>query len=97
MKKTKLETLINSARELSPLEQVELIQTVSQLLYQNQQEELAATDFWRPPSIEEVVQAQKKPVVQNISRLQADFWPEEETIDNFLEYLIRQRQEDKLT
>ena len=83
MKTTKLETLINSARELSPLEQMELIRAVSQFLYQNHQETLSASDFWNPPAIEELVQAQQTPVVQDISTLKVDFWPEDEMFDAY--------------
>ena len=83
MKTTKLETLINSARELSPLEQMELIRAVSQFLYQNHQETLSASDFWNPPTIEELIQAQQTPVVQDISVLKVDFWPEDEMFDAY--------------
>jgi hypothetical protein len=90
---TKLETLINSAQELSPFEQVELIRAVSQFLYQRYQKELSSIDFWHPPTIEEIVQVQQTPVIQDISTLEVDFWPEEETVDDFIEYIYRQRQE----
>ena len=93
---TKLETLINSAQELSPLEQVELIRAISQFLYQSYPKELSALDFWHPSPIEEIVQAQQTPVIQDISTLEVDFWPEEETVDDFIEYIYRQRQEDSL-
>ena len=93
---TKLETLINSAQELSPREQVELIRAVSQFLYQSYQTELSSVDFWRPKPIEDIAQAQQTPVIQDISTLEADFWPEEETADEFIEFVYRQRQEDSL-
>lgn len=92
----KLETLINSAQELSPLEQVELIRAVSQFLYQRYQKELTALDFWLPPSIEEIVHARQTPVVQDISTLAVDFWPEEDTVDDFMDYIYQQRQQDSL-
>ncbi|RME69533.1 MAG: hypothetical protein D6784_18285 [Chloroflexi bacterium] len=93
---TKLQELINSAQELSPLEQVELIRAVSQFLYQNYQQAFVATDFWQPPSLEEIVQSQSPPVIQDIATLLADFWPADETADDFTDYIYRQRQEDSL-
>jgi len=108
---TKLQTLINSAQELSLLEQVELIRAVFQFLYQSYQKELSATNplhpptgsttrgrssFWHPLTLEEIVQAQQTPVIQDISALQVDFWPKEETADAFIEYIYQQRKEDSL-
>jgi hypothetical protein len=84
---TKLQTLIDSAQELSPLEQVELIRAVSQFLYQHYQQELLSTDFWHPAPIEAIAQAQQTPPVRDISDLRVDFWPEEETVDDFIEYI----------
>jgi hypothetical protein len=93
---TKLESLINSARELSSFEQIELIRAVSQLLYSNYQKTLTAVDFWQPASIEAIVQSQQTPVVEDISTLKVDFWPEEEPADDFIEYINQQRKEDRL-
>jgi hypothetical protein len=93
---TKLETLIKSAQKLSPFEQVELIRAVSQFLYQSYQKELSTTDFWTPLSIEEIVQAQQTPIVDDISTLAVDFWPADETVDDFIEYIYQQRREDSL-
>lgn len=93
---TKLETLINSAQELSPLEQVELIRAVSEFLSQSYQKEGIAIDFWEPPAIEEIVLTQNTPVVKDISILAVDFWPDEETADDFIDYIYQQRKEDSL-
>lgn len=92
----KLQSLINTAQELSPLEQVELIRAVSQLLVQRYQKEVPEADFWHPRTLEEIVQSQQTPVVQDISTLKADFWPEEETADEFIEYVYQQRKEDSV-
>lgn len=93
---TKLQSLINTAQELSPLEQVELIRAISQLLVQRYQKELPVADFWHPRTLEEIVKAQQTPVVQDISALKVDFWPEEETADEFIEYIYQQRKEDSV-
>ncbi len=91
-----LQTLIKSAQKLSFVEQVELIKAVSQLLAQNYAKLLPPTDFWQPQTIEEIVQTQQTEPIQDISTLQVDFWPEQETADDFIEYIYQQRQEDSL-
>ena len=46
--------------------------------------------------MEDLVRAQNKQPVTNIADLAADFWPEQETADDIIEYLYQQRQEDRL-
>ncbi|MCB0045758.1 MAG: DUF433 domain-containing protein [Caldilineaceae bacterium] len=41
-----LQTLIHSAEQLTPVEQVELINAISSLLYRRYQQELPTPDFW---------------------------------------------------
>jgi hypothetical protein len=90
----KLQSIIDAAQELSPLEQLQLIEAVSEFL------QLKITrptvDFWNPQSVEELVRAQNRQPVTNIGELAADFWPEQETADDIIEYLYQQRQEDRL-
>ena len=90
-----LQTLINSAQKLSVAEQVELIKAVSQFLSQNYTA-VSQTDFWQPHTIEEIVETQQTQPIEDIAMLQVDFWPEEETVDDFIEYVYHQRQEDRL-
>lgn len=92
----KLQNLIEAAQELSPLEKIELIQAVSQLLSEHYQRELPATDFWQPRSIEQIAQAQSVPPVEDISTLRVDFWPEDESADDVIDYIYQQRAEDRL-
>lgn len=91
----KLQTLIESARQLTPFEQVELIRAVSQLLAQHYQPVPVALDFWQPRTLEQIVQDQPSPIIQDIITLQADFWPKEETADDFIDYIYQQRTEDR--
>ena len=92
----KLQALIHSAQQLTPVEQVELINAVSKLLYQNYQQESRITDFWQTKPIEEIVASQQTPTASDISVLKADFWPNDESADDFIEFVQQQRQEDCL-
>jgi hypothetical protein len=93
---SKLQHLIVSAQELSPLEQMELINAVSQSLVQHYRQDISATDFLHPQTIEEILEAQPVPPLRDISTLRADFWPENESADDLIDYIYRQRAEDRL-
>jgi hypothetical protein len=93
---TRLQTLIEAAQELSPLEQLNLISAVSQSLHRSYQRLQPVLDFWRPQTLEQLIQAQRTRPITAIADLQASFWPEEESADDIIEYIYRQRQEDRL-
>lgn len=93
---TKLQTLIEAAQELSPIEQLNLISSISQFLHHNYQQTNLAGDFWEPKTLEQLIQAQQTRVITNIVDLGADFWPEEESVDDFIDYIYQQRREDRL-
>jgi Arc/MetJ-type ribon-helix-helix transcriptional regulator len=88
----RLQNLVEAARELSPLEQLELISTISQSLHRNYQQ---TADFWEPKTLEQLIQAQQTQPITNIADL-AGSWPEEESVDDFIEYIYQQRREDRL-
>ena len=92
----KLQSIIDAAQELSPLEQLQLIEAVSEFLQLRYRRTGPPVDFWNPQSVEDLVRAQNKQPVTNIADLAADFWPEQETADDIIEYLYQQRQEDRL-
>lgn len=95
---TKLKTLIHDVQELSTPEQLELIHIISLHLAHHdplRQESLTEMDFWTPKTLEEIVQAQQSPIIENIDDLAVDFWPEDESVDDFLQYIYAQRQEDR--
>ena len=89
-----LQTLIHSAEQLTPVEQVELINAISSLLYRYYQQEVLTEDFWHPQPIESIVTSQKTQPVSDISALKADFWPNDESADDFIAFIEKQHQED---
>lgn len=91
---TNLQTLIHSAEQLTLVEQVELINALSSFLYQHYQQELRTTDFWQPQPIATIVASQQTQPVSDLSTLQADFWPEDESADDVIAFVEQQRQED---
>jgi hypothetical protein len=93
---TKLQTLIKAVQELSPLEQLNLISAVSQSLYYSYQQMPPQMDFWKPPTLEQLIQAQQTQPITDIASLRGAFWPEDETADDLIEYIYQQRHEDRL-
>jgi hypothetical protein len=53
-------------------------------------------DFWHPPTITELVQSRPSAPVSDIASLVAGFWPVDESADDFINYIYRQRHEDAL-
>ncbi len=93
---TRVQTLIDAVQELSLLEQLDLISTISQSIHRSYQQAQPAADFWEPKKLEQHVQAQLTRPVTDIADLVADFWPEEESADDFIAYTYQQRREDRL-
>ncbi len=93
---SKLQILIENAKELKLVEQLELINAISRHLQLNYQQTDFTDDFWKPQTLEQILQAQQTQAVQNIKDLKSDFWLQEESVDEFIEYIYRQRHEDNL-
>ncbi len=91
-----LQNLIDAAQKLSPPEQLSLIGEISKFLPRSYQQMQPRGDFWYPKTLKQHVQAQGASPVKDIASLQVDFWPEEETADDIIEYLYQQRQDDLL-
>lgn len=91
----RLNSLMGAVRELSTSEQLELIRAVTELLDITCGQDQFA-DFLTPKSIDEITQAHATPPVSDLSELAGDFWPEEESSDAFIDYIYKQRQEDRL-
>jgi hypothetical protein len=92
---TRLQALVDAVQELSPLEQLELISVVSQSLSRGYQQ-IQLDDFWAPKTLGQHIQAQQTQPTMDIADLVADFWPEEESADDFITYIYQQRREDCL-
>ena len=93
----KLKPIIGVIQELPIAEQLELMQLMSQSLYLNYQHTLFTRNFNSTKTIKQLVKNQKIIPVTDLSQLASDFWPEEESVDDFIEYTHKQRQEDRLS
>jgi hypothetical protein len=89
-----LEAAIAAIRPLSIAERQQLLQ----ILTQNNSAPTAelktlSDEFWQGTPLNQLLATQRPTIVHNIKELAADFWPEEESIEDFLTFLRQQRQE----
>lgn len=93
----KLQTLLAEIQELAPPEQWELIQTISFVLSRQSQKTFVRKDNWRSSSLEEIIVSQRVLPMTNFEDFGGDFWPENESADDFITYIYQQRREDRVT
>ena len=84
---TSVERVFRAVQHLSPAEQLELIQAISQSL-QRQYQPINADAI--PPSVK------RTPPITDLTHLAADFWPEDESADDINAYVAQQRREDRM-
>lgn len=89
----KLQALIETAKELTVAEQLELISAVSQLVRGAYRD---PGSFWQSKTVEQLIAEQRVRPVESLKDLTADFWPEKESADDLIEYIYQQRLEDRL-
>jgi len=93
---SKLEAAIAAIQLLSPTERQQLLQILTQEdLSANSPIDLKAlsVQFWQGISLQQLRTTQTPITVRNLKDLAADFWPEEDSIENFLIFLRQQRRE----
>ncbi len=92
----KLEAAIAAIQLLSPTERQQLLQILTQdELAENYTAELKllSVQFWQGISLQQLRMTQTPITVHNLKDLAADFWPKEDSIEDFLAFLRQQRQE----
>ena len=90
----RVKELMDAAVELSVSEQLELLAALSSQLQTNFQSTDKEQEFWQGKSLEELIQEQNVTPKQNIRDYAKSFWPEEETVDDFNQFLQEQRRAD---
>ena len=91
-----LEAAIAAIQALSPAERQQLLQLLtpknSEIDSQPNLKTLS-TQFWQGVSLQTLRAAQPPATVHDLTDLAADFWPEEDSIEDFLNFLQKQRRE----
>lgn len=91
---TTIEAVLVAAQQLSPEEQLEVIEVLSGSLRRHYQ--LPLDDHATITSEENLIPAsvRRTPPVTNLEDLAVDFWPEDETADDINAFVARLRAED---
>jgi hypothetical protein len=90
-----LETAIAAIQSLSPTERQHLLQILTQSdLSSTSQTDFQTlnTQFWQGTTLSQLLATQTPTTVHDLKDLAADFWAEEDSIDDFLTFLRQQRQ-----
>ncbi|MEH2364588.1 hypothetical protein [Nostoc sp.] len=91
-----LEAAIAAIQLLSSTERQQLLQILTQSnLSSHSQTDLKnlSNQFWQDTTLKQLLATQTPITVHNLKYLAADFWPEEDSIEDFLTFLRQQRQE----
>lgn len=90
-----LQAAIAAIQSLSHTERQQLLQILTQSDSTLTQSDLKtlSTQFWQGATLEQLLATQTPKTFQNLKAHAADFWPEEDSIEDFLTFLRQQRQE----
>jgi hypothetical protein len=92
----KLEAAIAAIQPLSLTERRQLLQILIQsdsALDSQTDLKTLSTQFWQGSTLQQLRATQTPSTVENFKELTADFWPAEDSIEDFLTFLHQQRQE----
>lgn len=91
----KVQDVLEEARQLSPVEQLDLIRALSeslQIQYRQATSQPQATDQDAIPS-----SVKRTNPVTNLDEYAADFWPDDESIDELNTFIRQQRESGRLS
>lgn len=88
---TKMQEVLEEARQLPPLEQLELIRELSESLQSLVGEGVNSSNATNPNQI-----LRTKPAT-NLDEYAADFWPEDESLDDLDSFIRQSRAADRLS
>ncbi|MEY3222103.1 MAG: hypothetical protein RLZZ203_959 [Cyanobacteriota bacterium] len=90
-----LQKVIDAARSLPINDKLQLLQSIVLDLQQMDQLEVLQDSFWEKQSIDKLLQEQSIPIITNVQSLTVDFWEEDESTDEFEQFVVDSRQTDR--
>jgi hypothetical protein len=92
-----LKAAIAAIQPLSPIERQQLLQILTQSDSDSESQadtfKTRSAQFWQGISLQQLRATQTPTTVRNLKDLAADFWPVEDSLEDFLTFLRQQRQE----
>lgn len=89
-----LQPIIESVRQLPLTDQLELLGEISRSLMDRYGKAETQHDFWKPRTLREILENSPARSRNEIHTLKADFWPDDESADDFVDYVYKQRRDD---
>ena len=96
MTTTTVRAVVAAAQQLSPTEQLEVIQALTRVLQERYLNASAPSAVSDESIIILPVTVQRAPLVTDLRNFAADFWPTDETADDINNYVAQQRAADRL-
>lgn len=89
---TSVDDILAAARSLPPHEQLDVLKGLAQSLADAFSPLVAASaQFWSRRSIDDLAREQHVPVVNDVAVLAMPDWPEDESVDDLIAFIRRQR------
>ncbi|MCP4350037.1 MAG: hypothetical protein GY795_31545 [Desulfobacterales bacterium] len=89
-----LEPIIKNVRQLPLPYQLELVSEITRSLSMKYGTPDYGTDFWNPKPLDEIIETSPAGPISDIEALAGNFWPDEESVDDFNRYIYSQHRED---
>lgn len=89
-----LEAAIAAIQALSPTERQQILQILAQHESPPSSQidlKTLSNQFWQDTSLSQLLASQTPTTMHDLKELTADFWPEDDTIEDFLAFLHQQR------
>jgi len=91
----KIQPIIKTVQGMPFPDQLEILREITRFMSVCFRQSDAQDKFWHTKTLAEHMEANPVDPVRNIDDLFSDFWPEDETADDFIRYTYSQREEDK--
>ena len=91
-----VQAVVAAAQQLSPTEQLEIIQALTHVLQQRYPNANVRPTVADDAAIILPATVRRTPLVTDLRDFAADFWPEDETADDINDYIAQQRAADRM-
>lgn len=92
-----LEMAIQTVKQLSMQEKIELLEVISNDLAETSMLRHETSRFWAAPTLSDLAARQGIPVVTDLRTLVTDFWSPDETADDLNNFVEERRRADRLS
>jgi len=92
-----VKAVIDAAQQLSPVEQLEIIEALSRSIKLGYTEMHRNGDIVSSSGVDIPAYVKRTPPITDLAYLAADWWPEDESADDINNFIAEQRRQDALS